>query len=184
MRRVHIVILTVLFLVVYMSPPIAKAEMVIDAPFLKIKVIMDGKPEKSSMVVNLKVRYDKEENFKWATWDSVSITPDSLNGGKRVVLRSDHYETGVLHTGRIRKLTVSGNRVTFDLIRSIGEPVHIVCVKQGNDDYDFRGTSTYYSNIVKKTMTEEWVLTDYLTLPSKEVFGYPERAEKAPKKRR
>jgi hypothetical protein len=167
-----------------MAPPIAKAEMLIDAPFLKIKMIMDGKPEKSSMVVNLKVRYDKEDGFKWATWDSVFITSDRLKGRKRVVLRSDHYETGVLYRGRIRNLIVSENRVTFDLIRSIGNPVHIVCVKRGEDDYDFRGTSTCNSNIVKKTMTEEWVLTDNLTLPSKEVFGYPERAKKAPKKQK
>lgn len=187
MRRVLTVILTVLLLVVYIAPPIAKAEteFVIDAHFLKIKMIVDGIPENSSMVVNLTVGYDKKDDSKWATWDSIFIMSDSLGGGERVVLRPDHYETGVPpNSGRIRNLIVSENRVTFDLIRSIDRPVHIVCVKRGEDDYDFRGTSTYYSNIMKRTMTEEWVLTDKIILQSKEVFGIPDQVEKAPKKRK
>lgn len=187
MRRVLTVILTVLLLDVYMAPPIAKAEteVVIDAHFLKIKMIVDGNPENSSMVVNLTVGYDKKDDSKWAIWDSIFIMSDSLGGGERVVLRPDHYETGVPpDSGRIRNLIVAENRVTFDLIRSIDRPVHIVCVKRGEDDYDFRGTSTYYSNIMKRTMTEEWVLTDKILLESKEVFGFPDQVEKTPMKRK
>jgi len=187
MRRVLPVILTVLLLVVYIAPPIAKAEteLVIDAHFLKIKMIVDGIHENSSMVVNLTVGHDKKDDSKWATWDSIFIMSDIVGGGERVVLRPDHYETGVPpNNGRIRNLIVSKNRVTFDLIRSIDKPVHIVCVKRGEDDYDFRGTSTYYSDIMKRTMTEEWVLTDKIILQSKEVFGFPDQVEKAPKKRK
>ena len=77
MRRVLPVILTVLLLVVCIVPPIAKAEteFVIDAHFLKIKMIVDGIPENSSMVVNLTVGYDKKDDSKWATWDSIYVSP-------------------------------------------------------------------------------------------------------------
>ncbi|HEX8041984.1 hypothetical protein [Candidatus Deferrimicrobium sp.] len=187
MRKALTVILTVLLLAGYIPPPIAKAEtgLVIDARFLKIKMIVDGIPENSSMVVNLTVGYDKKDDFKWATWDSIFIMSDSVGGGERVILRPDHYETGVPpNSGRIRNLIVSKNTVTFDLIRSIDRPVHIVCVKRGENDYDFRGTSTYYSDIMKRSMTEEWVLTDKIILESKEVFGFPDQVEKAPKKRK
>jgi hypothetical protein len=179
MRRVLTAILPVLLLAVSLIPPIAKAdtEYVIDAHFLKVKMIVDGKPEKSSMVVNLTVGYDKKDDYKWAKWDSVFIMPDTLSGGNKVVLRADHYETREPPVpGGIRNLVISGNKVSFDLYRSFDRdrPVHIVCVKQGDYDYDFRGTSTYYSDILKKTMTEEWVLTDKIILPSKEVFGHTE----------
>jgi len=177
MRRVLAAILPVLLLAFSMIPPTAKAdtEYVIDAHFLKIKMIVDGKPEKSSMVVNLTVGYDKKDDLKWATWDSVFIMSDTRTGGEKVVLRADHYETRVPPVpGGIRNLVVSGNKASFDLYRSLDRPVHIVCVKRGDYDYDFRGTSTYYSDILKKTMTEEWVLTDKIILPSKEVFGHTE----------
>lgn len=185
MRRVLTAILPVLLLIIPILP-IAKADTdsVIDARFLKVKIVVDGKPV-SNMVVNLTVNYDEEKNYKWVRWDSVFIMSDQQAGRKRVFLRPDHYETGVLpNAGRIRNIIVSKNRVTFDLIRSIDRIVHIVCVKRGEDDYDFRGKCTYNgSNPGKKTVTEEWVLTDTITLPSKEVFGYPERAKKAPKKK-
>lgn len=185
MRRVLTAILLVLLLAIPILP-IAKADTdsVIDARFLKIKIVVDGKPV-SNMVVNLTVNYDEENNYKWVRWDSVFIMSDQQAGRERVFLRPDHYETGVIpNTGRIRNIIVSKNRVTFDLIRSIERIVHIVCVKRGEDDYDLRGKCTYNgSNPGKKTVTEEWVLTDTLTLPSKEVFGYPERAKKAPKKK-
>jgi len=187
MRRFLPAILAVLLLVVSMVPHVATAEtkIVIDAHFLKIEMIVDGIPENTFMVVNLTVGYDKKDDSKWAIWDSIFIMSDSVGGGERVVLRPDHYETGVPpNSGRIRNLIVSENRVTFDLIRSIDRPVHIVCVKRGEDDYDFQGTSTYYSDIMKRTMTEEWVLTDKIIFQSKEVFEFPEGSEKAIKKRK
>ena len=187
MRRVLPAILPALLLVVSMIPSIAKAdtEYVIDANFLKIKMLVDGKPENTSMVVNLAVGYDKKDDFKWATWDSVFIMSDTLSGGGKVVLRADHYETHDPPFPRgIRNLVVSGNKASFDLYRSIERPVHIVCVKRDDGDYDFRGTSTYYSDIMKRTMTEEWILTDKIILPSKEVFGFPNQVEKVPKKRK
>jgi hypothetical protein len=141
MRRVLPVILTVLLLVVYIAPPIAKAEteLVIDARFLKIKMIVDGIPENSSMVVNLTVGYDKKDDSEVGNMGLYFHNVGHCGKvGKRVVLRPDHYETGVPpNNGRIRNLIVSKNKVTFDLIRSIDRPVHIVCVKRGEDDYDF-----------------------------------------------
>jgi hypothetical protein len=39
---------------------------------------------------------------------------------------------------------------SFDLFRSADRPVHIICIKHDFDNYEFRGTSTYYSDYIEK----------------------------------
>jgi hypothetical protein len=149
-----------------------KSDIPIQASFLKVKIIEDGKISEHSMVVSLTIATaidEKGNQANWAIWDSVFIMPDSLTGGERVVLRADHYT----HDNEIRNIKVVGNMASFDLFRSADRPVHIICIKHDFDNYEFRGTSTYYSDLLKRTIVEEWVLTDRMILPSKEVYGYP-----------
>lgn len=91
----------------------AETQYVIDAHFLKAKMLVDGKLGDWRMIVNLSV--DMFQGRPCATWDSVFIQPDTLSGGKKVVLRADHYSSEGKVIPDIRNPRVSGNKATFDL---------------------------------------------------------------------
>lgn len=143
-----------------------QSDVIIDARFVKMQIEVNGRRTSWHMVVDLSVV--KQDGLGRATWNSVFIMPDNLTGGKKTVLRADHYST---ENGGIQNLVIQGKTVSFDLVRSPDRKVKIICVKKGADKYDIKGTSFYWSELMKERFTEVWSVTDRIVLPSLEVYG-------------
>jgi hypothetical protein len=141
-------------------------DVIINAHFIKMQVEENGKKTNSNMIVDLFVV--KQDGQKSAAWNSVFVMPDTLEGKKKTVLRADHYST---ENGGIENLVIQGQTVSFDLNRSPGRKVKIICTKKSENKYDIMGKSFYWSSLLKKNFTEIWSITDKIILPSLEVYG-------------
>jgi hypothetical protein len=183
MRRV---LSAILLVVIWTAPLLAPAGggngIFSSAVSLKMKVLIDGKPTDRSYVVGYDVFFAQG---KWnVIWKGVRINEI----GGETNLMSVRWSSS---DGEIKNIVVGEDSASFDLITVVGKKavnsaVHVVVEKRGIMDPtpDVRGTSVYYDDVEKKTTTEEWVITDKLVLPSKEVFGFPEKWEPVMKKRK
>ena len=154
------------FLLTPLALSAGQPNVAINAHFIKMQIEENGKKTNWHMVVDLFVM--KRDGTARATWNSVFIMPDNSTNGKKTVLRADHYST---ENGGIENLIIEGNTVSFDLNRSPDRKVKISCVKKDTDIYDIKGTSFYWSDLVKERFTEVWSVTDKIILPSLEVYG-------------
>jgi len=130
------------------------------------------------MVVDISI--EKTDGAYIATWDSVHICPIELaNKVKLTHLRARHYGTD---TGSIRNIVVKEKSITFDIVRSHGDmKVDISRTGEFGFDVGIKAHGTHYRDKNQRKFAEEWVMTNGIKLPSKDIFGYP---EKKPKKHR
>jgi hypothetical protein len=164
MRRLSIVLLAL-----FLSPLsliAGQSDMIIDARFVRMQIDENGRRTNFNMVVDLSVV--KQDGSLHAIWNSVFIMPDELHGSKNTVLRADHYST---ENGGIQNLIIHGKTVSFDLVRSPDRKVKIICMKKDENIYDLKGTSFYWSELLKKRFTEVWSVTNKIILPSLKVYG-------------
>lgn len=138
---------------------------------------IDAKQTGKDMVVDISI--EKINGVYIATWDAVQISSVELaNEVKRTHLRAKHYGTD---TGSIRNIVVKEKAVTFDIVRSHGDmKVDILRTGEFGLDLEIKAFGTHYMNKKQQKVTEEWVMTNDIKLPSKDIFGYP---EKKPRKR-
>lgn len=138
-------------------------------------MLKDGKQVGRNLVVDVTIEY---ANGKYtATWDAVRITAiDLSNDVKRTHLRAEHYGTD---TGTIKNLVVKEKSISFDIARSHGD-MKVDIFKKGEYglDLEVKAHGTHRGNMKHGTMTEEWVMTDNIKLPSRDVLGYSEKKPK------
>ena len=152
-------------------------ETVLRVRSLLMTMRVDGKQAGKDMVVDISI--EKTNGVYIATWDAVKISSVELaNEVKRTHLRAIHYGTD---SGNIRNIVVKDKFITFDIVRSHGDmKVEIFRTGEVGLDLEIKAYGTHYSNKKQRKFTEEWVMTNDIKLPSKEIFGYP---EKKPRKR-
>jgi len=154
-----------------------EGETVLSVKSLLMTKLVDGKQVGKDMVVDISI--EKTNGVYIATWDAVQISSvDLANEVKRTYLRAKHYGTD---TGSIRNIVVKEKVITFDIVRSHGDmKVDIFRTGEFGLDLEIKAFGTHYMNKKQQKVTEEWMMTNDIKLPSKDIFGYP---EKKPRKR-
>ena len=154
-----------------------EGETVLSVKSLLMTKRVDGKQVGKDMVVDISI--ERTNGVYIAAWDAVQISSVELaNDVKQTHLRAKHYGTD---TGSIRNIVVKEKVVTFDIVRSHGD-MNVDIFRRGEFglDLEIKAYGTHYMNKKQQKVTEEWVMTNDIKLPSKEIFGYP---EKKPRKR-
>jgi len=171
MRRVH-PILPLFLIILHTSmllPLSASGEMFSDVAWLKLKGLVDGKPNGFYKVVNYTVL---DTGMEWQIdWNEVQIKPVGKREG--VTLNPEHYSTS---DRNVKNVVATKDAVSFDLINVTNEVSRVSCEKRSSDRLtipDVKITKTVFDNTKKKLVTYEYVVTDRITLPSQEVFGVP-----------
>lgn len=152
-----------------------EGESVFRAKSLLMAKQVDGKQDGQNMVVDISI--EKTDGGYIATWDAVHICPIELaNNVKKTNLRAKHYGTD---TGSIRNIVVKEKVITFDIVRSHGNmKIDIFRSGEFGFDVEIKAYGTHYINKTQRKFTEEWVMTGGIKLPSRDVFGYPEKKPK------
>lgn len=140
-------------------------------------MLLDGKQVGRDLVVDVTIEYANSQYV--VTWDAVRVTAiDLSNDVKRTHLRAEHFGTD---TGTIKNIVVKEKFISFDIARSHGD-MKVDIFKKGEFglDIEIKAYGACHRNSKQKIFAEEWVMTDNIRLPSRDVLGYP---EKKPKKR-
>jgi hypothetical protein len=137
---------------------------------------IDGKRSGRDMVVSISVERSGEGYT--VNWDAVNIHPIELGGGAtRTSLRAVHYGTDA---GTIRNVVVKERFIAFDIVRAHGDmKVEISRTGDRGQEIVIRAYRVRFSNKRQKTVNEEWVMTESIRLPSRDLLGWPEKKPKA-----
>jgi len=133
--------------------------------FVPMKVLLNGKESGTQLVVNYHVI---NSGGRWiVSWEEVKIFQDTLS--KKTVLLPVIWSTS---GGDIKNVVVRGDSASFDLVMAYGEARVVVGkgVVSTIPTPDVKVTLVYLDSSSKKNITEEWVMTDRIVLPSKEVY--------------
>jgi hypothetical protein len=137
---------------------------------------IDGKRSGRDMIVGISVERSGEEYT--VDWDAVNIHPIELPGRvTRTSLRAVHYGTDA---GTIRNVVVKERYIAFDIIRAHGD-MKVEILRQGDNapGFEIKAYRVRFSNKRQKMINEEWVVTESIQLPSREVLGWPGKKPKA-----
>jgi hypothetical protein len=142
---------------------------------LLLSVLFDGKDTGKDLVVDISVEFSGGKYV--VNWDAVHVKSIDLpNNVKKTYLKAEHFGT---NTGTVKNISVKEKVITFDLARDCGDmKVTILRLGEFGFDVEIKANGTKFSNEKQQRFNEEWVMTDQITLQSREVFGYPEKKPK------
>ncbi|HEY5997620.1 MAG TPA: hypothetical protein VIU29_11400, partial [Candidatus Deferrimicrobiaceae bacterium] len=134
--------------------------------FVPMTVLSNGKKSGTELVVNYTVRYS---GGAWtALFEAVKIFGDKIS--KRTILLPAVWSSA---GGDIKNVAVGEMSASFDLAMESGDAVVVVGKgdKLPGEQPDVTVRKLSFDGATKRPVLEEWVPTDRIVLPFKEVYG-------------